>query len=109
MKRNTVPVPRIVKAAAVPLATPDAGQDHGPILGLGDPRDRRVVADALRALLRERAEALAFATRMADELGRPRPDASEFALSDIMRLTRLVERAERSADAMSETVRTGAR
>ncbi|NIE55308.1 MULTISPECIES: hypothetical protein [unclassified Burkholderia] len=39
------------------------------------------MADALRALLRERAEVLAFAMRMADERDRPRPDASDFALT----------------------------
>ncbi|KWD83431.1 hypothetical protein [Burkholderia ubonensis] len=109
MKRNTVPVPGILMPAAAPLAQPDVEQDHGPVLGLGDPRDRRVIADALRALLRERSEALAFAMRMADERDRPRPDASDFALTDIIRLARVVERAERYGDAVSEVAPVGAR
>ncbi|KVM11673.1 hypothetical protein WL05_03605 [Burkholderia ubonensis] len=109
MKRNTFFVPGIVNAVAAPLATPDVGQDHGPVLDLGDPRDRRVIADALRALLRERSEALAFAMRMADERDRPRPDANDFALTDIIRLARVVERAERYGDAVSEVVPVGAR
>ncbi|WGS47522.1 hypothetical protein LFL97_41050 (plasmid) [Burkholderia sp. JSH-S8] len=102
-------MPSTSTPAAAPLAKPDVGHDHGPVLGLGDPRDRRVVADALRALLRERAEALAFAVRMADERDRPRPDASDFALTDIIRLARIVERAERYGDAMNETLPVGVR
>lgn len=66
-----------------------------PLLDLGDSRDCRIVADALRVLLRERSEALAFAMRVADEHGRPRPDAGEFGLTDIIRLARVVERADR--------------
>nr|WP_310641851.1 hypothetical protein [Burkholderia cenocepacia] len=77
--------------AAGPFAMPDAGS----ALGLDDPRDRQVIADALRALLRERSEALAFAMRIADQCGRPRPDAADFALTDIIRLARIVERIER--------------
>ncbi|MEF9441423.1 MULTISPECIES: hypothetical protein [Burkholderia] len=71
--------------------------EHGrrPLLDLGDARDCRIVADALRVLLRERSEALAFAMRVADEHGRPRPDAGEFGLTDIIRLARVVERADR--------------
>ncbi|UXU86061.1 hypothetical protein [Burkholderia sp. S-53] len=91
--------------AAAPLAKPGVEQDHGPVLGLGDPRDRRVIADALRALLRERAEALAFAMRMADERNQPRPDANDFALTDIIRLARVVERAERCGDVTPVAVR----
>ncbi|KUZ74785.1 hypothetical protein [Burkholderia ubonensis] len=109
MKRNTFFVPGIVKAVAAPLATPDVEQDHEPVLDLGDPRDRRVIADALRALLRERSEALAFAMRMADERDLPRPDASDFALSDIIRLARIVERAERYGDDVNEAAPIGAR
>lgn len=66
-----------------------------PMLDLGDARDCRIVADALRVLLRERSEALAFAMRVADEHGRPRPDAGEFGLTDIIRVARAVERADR--------------
>ncbi|ALX16723.1 hypothetical protein P350_34305 [Burkholderia cepacia JBK9] len=66
-----------------------------PLLDLGDARDCRIVADALRVLLRERSEALAFAMRVADEHGRPRPEAGEFGLTDIIRLARVVERADR--------------
>ncbi|MDN7516071.1 hypothetical protein [Burkholderia sp. AU45251] len=84
-------VPNVSALEAGPLMTPDVGS----ALGLRDPRDRRVVADALRALLRERSEALAFAMRVADERGRPRPDAADFALTDIIRLARIVERIER--------------
>ncbi|KVO53024.1 hypothetical protein [Burkholderia stagnalis] len=109
MKRNAVSMPGIATPAAAPLAQPDAERHPGPVLGLGDPRERRVIADALRARLRERAEALAFAMRMADERERPRPDASDFALTDIIRLARIVERAERYGDAMNELVPTGAR
>ncbi|KAG8152808.1 hypothetical protein BFF94_015125 [Burkholderia catarinensis] len=81
--------------AAAPITEPDVAQDHEPVLGLGDPRDRRVIEDALRALLRERSEALAFAMRIADECDRPRPDVSDFTLTDIIRLARVVERAQR--------------
>ncbi|WP_412026162.1 hypothetical protein [Burkholderia cepacia] len=102
-------MPGIATLAVAPLAKPDVEHDHRPVLGLDDPRDRRVIADALRALLRERSEALAFATRMADERDRPRPDASDFALTDIIRLARIVERAERYGDAMNEAARVGAR
>ncbi|RQS74416.1 hypothetical protein DID96_06025 [Burkholderia sp. Bp8963] len=71
--------------------------DHSrqPMLDLSDARDCRIVADALRVLLRERSEALAFAMRVADEHGRSRPDAGEFGLTDIIRIARVVERAER--------------
>ncbi|WP_244133008.1 hypothetical protein [Burkholderia metallica] len=82
-----------VTAAAAHVSAAEPGRR--PLLDLGDARDRRIVADALRALLRERSEALAFAMRVADEQGRPRPDAGEFGLTDIMRLARVVERAER--------------
>ncbi|WP_254614942.1 hypothetical protein [Burkholderia pyrrocinia] len=109
MKLNPVPVPGISALAAAPLAKPDVEHDHGPALGLGDPRDRRVIADALRSLLRERSEALAFAMRMADERNQPRPDASDFALTDIIRLARIVERAERYGDATREAAPVGAR
>ncbi|KVG62950.1 hypothetical protein WJ33_29115 [Burkholderia ubonensis] len=109
MKRNTFFVPGIVKAVAAPLAMPDVEQDHEPVLDLGDSRDRRVIADALRALLRERSEALAFAMRVADERDRPRPDASDFALSDIIRLARIVERAERYGETVNEAAPVGAR
>ncbi|WP_193102544.1 hypothetical protein [Burkholderia sp. Z1] len=102
-------MPGITTLAVAPLAKPDVEHGHAPVLGLDDPRDRRVIADALRALLRERSEALAFATRMADERDRPRPDASDFALTDIIRLARIVERAERYGDAMNEAARVGAR
>ncbi|WP_322083699.1 hypothetical protein [Burkholderia sp. BCC1972] len=102
MKRNSVPVPGISALAAAPLATPDVEHGDGPMLGLGDPRDRRIIADALRTLLRERSEALAFAMRVADERNQPRPDANDFALTDIIRLARVVERAERCGDAMRE-------
>ncbi|WP_347880172.1 hypothetical protein [Burkholderia sp. BCC1644] len=94
---------------ASPLATPVVDYDHGVALGLGDPRDRRVIADALRTLLRERSEALAFAMRVADEHDRPRPDANDFALTDIIRIARIVERAERYGDAMNEAASSGAR
>ncbi|WP_244135919.1 hypothetical protein [Burkholderia sp. BCC0506] len=91
--------------AAEPFAMPDAG----PVLGLGDPRDRQVIADALRALLRERSDALAFAMRIADQCGRPRPDAADFALTDIIRLARIVERIERDGAAKHAAVPEGAR
>lgn len=109
MKRNPVPMPGISALPVAPVAKPDVEPGHAPVLGLGDPRDRRVIADALRALLRERAEALAFAMRMADERNQPRPDANDFALTDIIRLARVVERAERCGDAMNEATRVGAR
>ncbi|MCA8232961.1 hypothetical protein [Burkholderia cenocepacia] len=91
MERNTMRVPDVAVRAAGPFAMPAAGS----VLGLDDPRDRQVIADALRALLRERSEALALAMRMADQCGRPRPDAADFALTDIIRLARIVERVER--------------
>ncbi|KWI58852.1 hypothetical protein WM06_32970 [Burkholderia cepacia] len=94
---------------ASPLSAPAVEYDRGAALGLGDPRDRRIIADALRTLLRERSEALAFAMRVADEHDRPRPDANDFALTDIIRLTRIVERAERYGDAMNEPVPGAAR
>lgn len=109
MKRNPVPMPGISALAAAPLAKPDVEHGHAPVLGLGDPRDRRVIADALRALLRERSEALAFAMRMADERNQPRPDANDFALTDIIRLARVVERAERCGDATREAAAVAAR
>ncbi|WP_321781847.1 hypothetical protein [Burkholderia pyrrocinia] len=109
MKLNPVPVPGISALAVAPLAKPDVEQDRGPVLGLGDPRDRRVIADALRTLLRERSEALAFAMRMADERNQPRPDANDFALTDIIRLARVVERAERYGDATREAAPVAAR
>ncbi|MEN2471736.1 hypothetical protein [Burkholderia sp. GS2Y] len=109
MKRNTVPMPGIATLAVAPLAKPDVEQDPGLALGLDNPRDRRIIADALRTLLRERSEALAFALRLADEHDRPRPDAGDFALTDIIRLARIVERAERYGDAMNEAARVGAR
>ncbi|WP_371141372.1 hypothetical protein [Burkholderia cepacia] len=107
MKRNTVPMRGISMLTASPLATPAVEYDHGAALGLGDPRDRRIIADALRTLLRERSEA--FAMRVADEHDRPRPDANDFALTDIIRLARIVERAERFGDAMNEPVPGAAR
>lgn len=91
MERNTMRVPDVAVRAAGPFAMPAAGS----VLGLDEPRDRQVIADALRALLRERSEALALAMRMADQCGRPRPDAADFALTDIIRLARIVERVER--------------
>ena len=109
MKRNTVPMRGISMLTASPLATPAVEYDHGAALGLDDPRDRRIIADALRTLLRERSEALAFAMRVADEHDRPRPDANDFALTDIIRLARIVERAERYGDAMNESVPGAAR
>jgi hypothetical protein len=33
--------------------------------------------------------------RVADEHGRPRPDSGEFGLTDIIRLARVVEQADR--------------
>lgn len=60
-------------------------------------------------LPRERSEALAFALRVADEHDRPRPDASDFALTDIIRLARIVERAERCGDALNAPVLGGTR
>ena len=68
MERNTMRVPDVAVLAAGPFVMPDDGS-----VLVDDPRDRQVIADALRALLRERAEALAFAMRMADQCGRPRP------------------------------------
>ncbi|MCA8064169.1 hypothetical protein [Burkholderia sp. AU38729] len=105
MERNTMRVPKVAVLAAGPFAMPDDGS----VLGLADPRDRQVIADALRALLRERAEALAFATRMADQCGRPRPDAADFALTDIIRLVRIVERIERDGLAKRAAVPVDAR
>ncbi|OXI15372.1 hypothetical protein [Burkholderia sp. AU15512] len=105
MERNTMRVPEVAVLAAGPFAMPDDGS----VLGLADPRDRQVIADALRALLRERAEALAFATRMADQCGRPRPDAADFALTDIIRLVRIVERIERDGVAKRAAVPVDAR
>ncbi|QUN56368.1 hypothetical protein [Burkholderia cenocepacia] len=95
MERNTMRVQDVSVRAAGERAMPDAG----PVLGLGDPRDRQVIADALRALLHERSEALSFAMRMADACGRSRPDAADFALTDIIRLARIVERIERDGAA----------
>jgi hypothetical protein len=63
-------------------------------LDLSGAADRQLVADALRALLRERSEALHLATRIAAHHRRPRPDPGDFGLSDILRLARLVERGE---------------
>ncbi|WP_185722991.1 hypothetical protein [Burkholderia anthina] len=36
-----------------------------------------------------------FAMRIADQCGRPPPDAADFALTGIIRLARIVERIER--------------
>ncbi|MCA8242235.1 hypothetical protein [Burkholderia sp. AU32262] len=36
-----------------------------------------------------------FAMRIANQCGRPRPDAADFAPTDIIRLARIVERIER--------------
>ncbi|WP_167351631.1 hypothetical protein [Burkholderia anthina] len=36
-----------------------------------------------------------FAMRVANQCGRPRPDAADFAPTDIIRLARIVERIER--------------
>ncbi|MCA8100320.1 hypothetical protein [Burkholderia contaminans] len=105
MERNTMRVPDVAVRAAGPFAMPDAGS----VLGLDDPRDRQVIADALRALLRERSEALAFAMRMADQCGRPRPDAADFALTDIIRLARIVERIERDGVSKRAAVPADAR
>ncbi|KAG8152691.1 hypothetical protein [Burkholderia catarinensis] len=87
MKRNDV------TAGGVDLFAVEAGRR--PMLDLSDTRDCRIVADALRVLLRERSEALAFALRVADEHGRPRPDPGDFGLTDIIRLARAVERGDR--------------
>jgi hypothetical protein len=65
-------------------------------LDLSGTRDRQIVADALRALLRERSEALHLATRIAAGHRHPRPDPRDFGLSDILRLSRLVERGNMS-------------
>ncbi|VWD35618.1 hypothetical protein BLA18110_06474 [Burkholderia lata] len=105
MERNTMRVPNVSTLAEATLGEPDVG----PVLGLGDPRDRRVIADALRVLLRERSEALAFAMRIADECGRSRPDAADFALSDIIRLARIVERVERDGALKNDAAPAGAR
>ncbi|CAN0644518.1 hypothetical protein [Burkholderia cepacia] len=105
MERNTMRMPDVAVLAAGPFAMPDGGS----VLGLDDPRDRQVIADALRALLRERSEALAFAMRMADQCGRPRPDASDFALTDIIRLARIVERVERDGASQRAAVPVGGR
>ncbi|WP_186070038.1 hypothetical protein [Burkholderia gladioli] len=90
MKPNPVPTSESDREPG----RPPIEAEPGPVLDLGDARDRRIVADALRVLLRERSDALAYAMRVADEHGRARPDAGDFLLSDIIRLARLVERAE---------------
>nr|WP_175951856.1 hypothetical protein [Burkholderia sp. BCC0405] len=105
MERNTMCLPDVATSAQATHGEPHAG----PVLRLGDPRDRRVIADALRALLRERSEALAFAMRIADECGRCRPDAADFALSDIIRLARAVERIEREGVSTHDAVPARAR
>ena len=105
MERDTMRVPDASVRVARPFAMPDAGS----VLDLDDPRDRQVIADALRALLRERSEALAFAMRMADQCGRPRPDAADFALTDIIRLARVVERIERDGASQRAAVPAGGR
>ncbi|RQU17695.1 hypothetical protein [Burkholderia sp. A2] len=105
MERDTMRVPDASVRVAGPFAMPDAGS----VLDLDDPRDRQVIADALRALLRERSEALAFAMRMADQCGRPRPDAADFALTDIIRLARVVERIERDGASQRAAVPAGGR
>ncbi|SMG01179.1 MULTISPECIES: hypothetical protein [Burkholderia] len=64
------------------------------VLDLSSAPDRRIVADALRLLLRERSDALNFAMRIAAEHGQPRPDPGGFGLSDILRLLRTVERVD---------------
>ncbi|WP_175821076.1 hypothetical protein [Burkholderia sp. BCC0419] len=102
MERDTMRVPDVSVPAAGPRAMPDAGS----VLGLGDPRDRQVIADAL---LHERSDALVFAMRMADQCGRPRPDAADFALTDIIRLARIVERMERDGAAKRAAVPADAR
>ncbi|MCA8038312.1 MULTISPECIES: hypothetical protein [Burkholderia] len=109
MKRNTVPMPGIAMLAAPAHGAPAVEPGRGPVLGLGDPRDRRIIADALRTLLRERSEALAFAMRVAREHDRPTPDANDFALTDIIRLARIVERAERVGGAVNEVAHEGMR
>ncbi|MGH8782203.1 hypothetical protein [Paraburkholderia sp.] len=52
--------------------------------------DRQIVADALQSLLRERSDALHLAMRIAADHRRPLPDASDYGLSDILRLRRLM-------------------
>lgn len=104
MERNTMRAADVSVRVAGPFAMPDAGS----VLDLDDPRDRQVIADALRAL-RERSEALAFAMRMADQRGRPRPDAADFALTDIIRLARIVERVERDGASQRAAVAADAR
>ncbi|KGC06975.1 hypothetical protein DM43_4620 [Burkholderia cepacia] len=66
MERNAKRLSDVSVPAPGPFAMPEAGS----VFGLDDRRDRQVIAGALRALLRERcealAEALAFAMRAAD-------------------------------------------
>ncbi|WP_175012320.1 hypothetical protein [Burkholderia lata] len=43
---------RYRRPAVTPFAAPDGDQAHEPVVSLGNPRDRRIMADAPRALPR---------------------------------------------------------
>lgn len=81
------------------LPAPGArGQDwrQRPTLDLGSDADRQILADALSALLRERSSALQIAERIARASNRPGPDPRDFGLTDILRLSRQLDQAQRA-------------
>jgi hypothetical protein len=53
--------------------------------------DRALLAEALTLLLRERSGAFRIASDVAMSKGREVPDVAEFGLSDILRLSRLLQ------------------
>ena len=52
--------------------------------------DRVIIAQGLKALLRERSVAYELAVSVADARGHARPDVRDFGLPDILRLTRMI-------------------
>ncbi|SDR51687.1 hypothetical protein SAMN05443245_6995 [Paraburkholderia fungorum] len=59
-----------------------------------DDRDRKLLADALGALLRERSCALQIASDVAAVKGERGPTVTDFGLPDILRLSRMLSQSE---------------
>ncbi|SAL81302.1 hypothetical protein AWB74_05912 [Caballeronia arvi] len=60
--------------------------------------DRRLLADALGALLRERSCALQIAVEVASTKGHRTPSVDDFGLPNILRMTRLFTQPESTLD-----------
>ncbi len=85
---------RRVRAPDVPAARTKAARAAGsrhPLPDPGSDADRRLLADALAALLRERSSAWRIAARIARARNRPSPDPGDFGLTDILRLSRQLD------------------